>query len=189
MPTGAGKSLCYQLPAVRSQKKSVIISPLVALIDDQTASLSQLDVNATKLHSGLPRDENIYQWRRFASGQSNILFLSPERLMQPRMIDALQDHDIGMFVVDEAHCISKWGADFRPDYEELARLQQLFPKAVIAAFTATDDKGTRTDIVDKLTGGNCSVFVKWFDRPNLSLRVLSKHQLKHELLEFLAKAK
>ena len=189
MPTGAGKSLCYQIPAIYSDQKTIIVSPLVALMDDQVASLSQLGIEVSKIHSGVSREVNVEQWRRFASGPSNILYLSPERLMQPRMIAALQRLPIGLFVIDEAHCISKWGADFRPDYKELAQLKPLFPDAVIAAFTATADRATRTDIVDQLTNGNCSVFVRGFDRPNLSLRVLLKQNFKSDLLKFLSERK
>ena len=186
MPTGAGKSLCYQLPAIYSQRKTVIVSPLVALIDDQVAALAHSGVQVSKLHSGLSRDENVEQWKKFASGVAKILYMSPERLMQPRMLDALQKQTIGMFVVDEAHCISKWGADFRPDYEALAQLKTIFPETVIAAFTATADKATRTDIVTKLAIRDGSVFVKGFDRPNLSLQVLPKQDIKGKLLDFLA---
>ena len=185
MPTGAGKSLCYQIPAIFAEFKSVVISPLVALIDDQTSALRENGIQVSAIHSGQSREENIEQWRQFAGESAQILYLSPERLMQPRMIEALQKLNVGMFVVDEAHCISKWGADFRPDYEELSKIRDFFPKSIITAFTATADKATRTDIVDKLTKGDCSVFVRGFDRPNLSLTVLTKEASKAQIIGFL----
>ena len=186
MPTGAGKSLCYQLPAIYSEQKTIIVSPLVALMDDQVSSLSQLGVQVSKIHSGVSRQENVEQWKRFASSECKILYLSPERLMQTRMVDALKRFSIGLFVVDEAHCISKWGADFRPDYENLKNLKSFFPDAKFAAFTATADKATRSDIAKNLTNGDCSVFVSGFDRPNLSLKVLPKQNLKSNILQFLS---
>lgn len=189
MPTGAGKSLCYQLPAIYSEQKTIIVSPLVALMDDQVSSLSQLGVPVSKIHSGVSRQENVEQWKRFASNECNILYLSPERLMQTRMIDALKRFPIGLFVVDEAHCISKWGAGFRPDYENLTNLKSFFPDAKFAAFTATADKTTRSDIAKNLTNGDCSVFVSGFDRPNLSLKVLPKQNLKSSILHFLSSKK
>ena len=185
MPTGAGKSLCYQLPAIYSGSKTIVISPLVALMDDQIVSLKEVGLKATKIHSGLTREENVDQWRQFASGNSKILYLSPERLMQPRMLEALQKFPIALFAVDEAHCISKWGADFRPDYEGLSQLKNYFPSAGLAAFTATADKATRGDIIEKLTAGDCSIFLRGFNRPNLSLAVSTKQNLKSNLLSFL----
>ena len=189
MPTGAGKSLCYQLLAIYSEQKTIIVSPLVALMDDQVSSLSQLGVQVSKIHSGVSRQENVEQWKRFASNECNILYLSPERLMQTRMIETLKRFSIGLFVVDEAHCISKWGADFRPDYENLANLKSFFPDAKFAAFTATADKATRSDIAKNLTNSDCSVFVSGFDRPNLSLKVLPKQDLKSSILHFLSNKK
>ena len=185
MPTGAGKSICYQLPAMLSDYKTIIVSPLVSLMDDQVASLKSNKLPAEKIHSNCTFEENGAAWRSFSQGEAKILYVSPERLMTDRMVASLNGLGIGMFVIDEAHCISKWGAGFRPDYDDLSRLQYLFPEAVIAAFTATADEATRNDIVENLTSGNASIFVRGFDRPNLSLTVLQKTNWKRRLLEFL----
>jgi ATP-dependent DNA helicase RecQ len=185
MPTGAGKSICYQLPAMLSDYKTIIVSPLVSLMDDQVASLKSNKLPAEKIHSNCTFEENGAAWRSFSQGEAKILYISPERLMTDRMVASLKGLGIGMFVIDEAHCISKWGAGFRPDYNDLSRLQYLFPSAVIAAFTATADEATRNDIVENLTSGNASIFVRGFDRPNLSLTVLQKTNWKQRLLEFL----
>ena len=185
MPTGAGKSICYQLPAMLSDYKTIIVSPLVSLMDDQVASLKSNKLPAEKIHSNCTFEEIGAAWRSFSQGEAKILYVSPERLMTDRMVASLNGLGIGMFVIDEAHCISKWGAGFRPDYNDLSRLQYLFPGAVIAAFTATADEATRNDIVEKLTSGNASIFVRGFDRPNLSLTVLQKTNWKQRLLEFL----
>lgn len=185
MPTGAGKSLCFQLPALIQSFKTIIISPLVALMNDQTAALRDLGVEVELIHSGRDYEENAQSWRNFVTGDVKILYMSPERLMQSRMLMALGSLDIGMFVVDEAHCISKWGAGFRPDYEALSRLRGLFPNTILAAFTATADRATRVDINQKLSGGNARQILKGFGRDNLSLAVYPKKELKKNLIEYL----
>ncbi len=184
MPTGAGKSLCFQIPALIQPTKTLVVSPLVALIEDQTNALQEIGVPAVCIHSGKTRDENVISWKNFISDTGKILYLSPERLMQDRMLHALQKHNIGMIVIDEAHCISKWGPTFRPDYESLTQLQSYFPNATICGFTATADTATRTDIAQKLFQGNGEIIVKGFNRPNLSLAVQLKHRFNKSLLEY-----
>ncbi len=132
MPTGAGKSLCYQVPALVMGGLSVVVSPLTALMDDQVARLRQDGVAAAAVHSGQPRDEQIANWRAAAAGDVRLLYMSPERLMTDRMIAALGRLGPAMFVVDEAHCVSKWGPSFRPEYEQLTALRDAFPGARIA---------------------------------------------------------
>lgn len=185
MPTGAGKSLCYQLPALVSDKPSIVVSPLTALMDDQVIALEGLGVPAVRIHSGRTRHENVAAWRAFAAGEAPLLYMSPERLMTAAMIDSLKGLGIGMFVVDEAHCISKWGVSFRPEYEQLGQLQHHFPAAVIAGFTATADAATRRDISMKLTSGRAEILVQGFDRPNLHLAVQARLRWKTQLLDFL----
>jgi len=185
MPTGAGKSLCYQVPALIMDGLTVVISPLVALMDNQVAGLRANGVNAACIHSGQSRDDNVEQWRRVSTGASKILYLSPERLMTPRMLSAMRALGPVMFVIDEAHCVSKWGPAFRPEYAQLTDLKNLFPEARIAAFTATADAATREDIAKVLFSGRGQTIVHGFNRPNLSLSIAPKTHRKTQLLTFM----
>ncbi len=189
MPTGAGKSLCYQIPAILSERLTVVVSPLLALMDDQVEALRANGVGVEAIHSGASRDDNVVKWQKIQSGECKLLYLSPERLMTPRMLTALTALNPALFVVDEAHCISKWGASFRPEYEQLSKLRDAFPNAAISAFTATADKATRSDIATKLFRGDGRVIVHGFDRPNLRLTVATKANWKDQLMAFLADKK
>ncbi len=185
MPTGAGKSICYQVPALMGERLTVVVSPLVALMDDQVAALQANGAPAAAIHSNRARPDNVADWRKVQDGSVRLLYLSPERLMTARMLAALEVLDPAMFVVDEAHCISKWGFSFRPEYEALAHLRERFPDATLGAFTATADSATQRDIVARLFGGQGDVVVRGFDRPNLQLAVTPKTDWRAQLLDFL----
>ena len=185
MPTGAGKSLCYQVPALLFERPTIVISPLVALMDNQVAGLRMNGVKVGCLHSGQSREENIAEWQSVTHGGAKLLYMSPERLMTGRMLSAMKALNPAMFVVDEAHCVSKWGPAFRPEYADLQRLKELFPEARVAAFTATADELTREDIANKLFRGQGKILVQGFDRPNLSLAVSPLRNRSQQLLEFM----
>jgi ATP-dependent DNA helicase RecQ len=185
MPTGAGKSLCFQVPALARDGLALVVSPLVALMQDQVAALKLAGVAAETINSSSSRDENVAIWRRVAAGEVSLLYLSPERLMTERMISALQKLPVSLIAVDEVHCMSQWGASFRPEYDLLQNLRDAFPGIPIGAFTATADDVTRQDIVRKLFGGRAKVYVAGFNRPNISLTVAPKSNSTKQILSFL----
>jgi ATP-dependent DNA helicase RecQ len=183
MPTGSGKSLCFQIPALLKGGLTLVVSPLVALMEDQVAALELAGVEAETINSSRERGDNVEAWRRVTDGQTRLLYLAPERLMTDRMLSALSQLPINLIAVDEAHCLSRWGPSFRPDYEALVRLRDLFPGVPIAALTATADKSTQDDIAAKLFGGAGKIFVSGFDRPNIRLGVAMRSDAKHQLLD------
>ena len=185
MPTGSGKSLCFQVPALVLGGLTVVVSPLVALMQDQVAALRLSGVAADSINSSRDRAENVAAWRRAAAGETRLLYMAPERLMTERMLEALSRLPVRLIAIDEAHCISQWGPSFRPEYEALARLREVFPGVPIAALTATADEVTRRDILDKLFAGRAESLVMGFDRPNIRLAVEEKHNWQRQLLAFL----
>lgn len=183
MPTGAGKSLCFQIPALLNDGLALVVSPLVALMEDQVAALKLMGISADTIHSSRDRNTNIDAWKRAAAGDLKLLYLAPERLMTDRMLTALTKLPISLIAVDEAHCLSRWGPSFRPDYESLSRLREIFPNVPIAALTATADAATQDDIVDKLFGGQGKRFISGFDRPNIRLDVHMRTDANRQLLD------
>jgi len=186
MPTGAGKSLCFQVPALTMEGLTIVVSPLVALMNDQVAALRLAGVAADAIHSNQDREVNVGAWHRSASGETRILYMAPERLMTERMLAALSRLPICLIAIDEAHCMSQWGQSFRPDYAALSQLGQYFPNVPIAAMTATADEATRKDIEIQLFAGPHRTFVSGFDRPNITLNALPKGGWKNQLLDYVS---
>ena len=171
MPTGGGKSLCYQLPAVMSEKTAVVISPLIALMQDQAAQLAQMRIPAAVLNSTLTTEEQSRVMRQARAGGFRLLYLSPERLQRGDTLDWLQHVPVSFFAIDEAHCISEWGHEFRPEYRQLKRLRERFPERPIAAFTASATRLVRHDILAQLALRNPDKYIASFHRPNLQYLV------------------
>jgi ATP-dependent DNA helicase RecQ len=189
MPTGSGKSMCYQLPAVLDESLTVVVSPLIALMRDQVQQMRLLGVAATTLNSQNDAAENAQARRALRAGELRLLFVSPERLLTDGLIDELRGARLARLAIDEAHCISEWGHDFRPEYRELGRAARLLGGAQVIAFTATADKATRADIVRRLFDKEPRVFLHSFDRPNIELNFAVKEQPRKQLSRLLARHK
>ena len=185
MPTGGGKSICYQVPALCRPGMGVVISPLIALMEDQVAQLHQAGVRAVAYTSNLSRAEAGAAWRAIENGELDLLYVSPERLLSEGLLEQLGRLEIALFAIDEAHCVSQWGHDFRPEYRQLALLAERFGSVPRIALTATADEITRNDIIRQLRLEGARVFVASFDRPNIRYRVRVKDNPKRQLLDFI----
>jgi ATP-dependent DNA helicase RecQ len=185
LPTGGGKSLCFQLPAMTRPGLAVVVSPLIALMKDQVDALQASGVPATFLNSSLAAGESRARLRGLHNGQYRLLYAAPERLMLSGVMSDLQRWNVNLLAVDEAHCISEWGHDFRPEYRQIANLRQLFPAVPLMALTATATTRVREDIVKLLNLREPSCYVASFNRPNLTYRVFGKHKPYEQVIEFL----
>jgi len=171
MPTGTGKSICYQIPAIAMRGTAIVISPLIALMEEQVATLKEYGVRAEFINSNLNQEQRRRIAKEYAQGQLDLIYLAPERLANDNFISWLQKSEISFIAVDEAHCISQWGHDFRPEYTQIGKLRTAFPKAPVLALTATADERTRLDIVKQLNLQDWAEYVGGFDRPNIYYHV------------------
>jgi ATP-dependent DNA helicase RecQ len=185
MPTGGGKSLCYQIPSLLRQGTGIVVSPLIALMQDQVAALRELGVRAAFLNSTLSSGEANAVERSLLGGELDLLYVAPERLLTPRCLDLLGRAQIALFAVDEAHCVSQWGHDFRPEYLQLSVLHERFPEVPRIALTATADTVTREEIVARLKLEGAGIFVASFDRPNIRYQIVEKANARKQLLDFI----
>ena len=185
MPTGGGKSLCYQIPALARPGCGIVISPLIALMQDQVDALRQLGIRASFLNSTLSPNAEAAVERELVDGELDLLYLAPERLSQARMLALLKGSPLALFAIDEAHCVSQWGHDFRADYLRLTLLHEQFPTVPRIALTATADARTRGEILSRLALDDAKKFIAGFDRPNICYRIAARHNAKTQLLKFL----
>lgn len=185
MPTGGGKSLCFQIPALARSGTAIVISPLIALMQDQVDALLQLGVKAAFLNSSLDGHSAYQVEQDLLQGRLDLLYVAPERLLMPRFLELLADAQLALFAIDEAHCVSQWGHDFRPEYIQLSVLHERFPTVPRIALTATADDPTRREIIKNLSLGQAKQFISSFDRPNIRYRIVQKKNPKDQLHEFI----
>ncbi len=185
MPTGGGKSLCYQLPALIREGTAIVVSPLIALMQDQVRALSQLGIRAAFLNSTLDYQAVREVEQQLLSGELELLYIAPERLLQPRTLGLLSSAQLSLFAIDEAHCVSQWGHDFRPEYLQLSVLHQQFPTIPRIALTATADQRTREEIIQRLALEQAAIYVQGFDRPNIRYRITQKQSARQQLKQFI----
>ena len=187
MPTGGGKSLCYQIPAMIREGVGIVISPLIALMQDQVAALKQLNIRAAYLNSTLNNDEIREIESQLKQGELTLLYIAPERLLNQRTLNLIQQLKVSLFAIDEAHCVSQWGHDFRKEYQQLSVLHEYFPNVPRIALTATADNRTRTEIVEQLALSNADIYVNSFDRPNIHYELSEGQNSREQLWRFLQK--
>src|SRR5947207_9171738 len=185
MPTGGGKSLCYQIPALVRRGAGVVISPLIALMQDQVSALNTLGVRAGFLNSAQDGHERRQVEAAFVAGQLDLLYLAPERLRAESTVRLLDRGKISLFAIDEAHCVAQWGHDFRPDYLQLSALHERWPDVPRIALTATATEATHREIAARLKLDEARHFVASFDRPNIQYRIVGKNSPQRQLLELL----
>jgi len=185
LPTGGGKSLCFQLPALMRDGLTIVVSPLISLMKDQVDALQTSGIPATYLNSTVDREGAKARWRGLHRGEYRLLYVAPERLMLDTFLERALNWNIAQFAIDEAHCISEWGHDFRPDYRELKKLRKHLPDVPVMALTATATEQVRADIIEELNLRDPRCYVASFDRPNLTYRVVPKTAPYDQLLAFI----